>query len=300
MREISCEFTSNGTTCRGTLMLPVSDNPAPVIVMAHGFANIREARLPAFAGRFVDAGYAAFLFDYRSFGESDGDPRHLVHPWNQLDDWSAAIAYVQQHPEIDSDRLVLWGTSFSGGHVLKLAAERDDVTAVISQIPHVSGPATTMQAHPLTTITCTVAAFVDLVGSLVNRPFFSRITGKPGDRAAITGDDADAAYAALLPDGAPWENRVLSRSLLYVPFYSPRNSARKITAPTLVIGAAKDSVVPIGATWRAARRIPNVEFHALDADHFQPYLGEMFEENMMIQLDFLARNVPVVAGQRLP
>ena len=294
MREISCEFSSGGTTCRGALMLPDSEAPAPLIIMAHGFANIRHARLPAFAERFVNAGYAAFLFDYRSFGESDCEPRHLVHPWRQLDDWSAAIGYIKQRLEIDPTRMILWGTSFSGGHVLKLAAERDDLSAVISQVPHVSGPATTMQAHPLTTIKCTLAALLDFVGALAGKPFYSPITGQPGDRAAITGDNAPEAYAAMLPKGAPWKNRVLSRSFLYVPLYSPRNVARRITVPALMIGASRDSVVPVNAAWRMARRIPSAEFSVLDSDHFQPYSGDVFEENMAIQLDFLKRTVPAL------
>lgn len=292
MKQIDCAFQSDGTTCRGTLMLPETDAPAPAMVMAHGFAGIRAARLPAFAERFVNAGYAAFLFDYRTFGESDGEPRHLVDPWRQLGDWSAAISHVKQRPEIDASRLILWGTSFSGGHVLALAAERDDVAAVIAQVPHVSGPATALRAHPLTTLKCTIAALVDLAGGLINRPFYSRVTGRPGDRAAITGDDADAAFRALIPDGVRWDNRVLSRSFLYVPLYSPRDAARRISVPTLVIAAARDSVVPASAARRAARRIPSAEFRVLDANHFDAYSGDVFHENMRIQLDFLARHVP--------
>jgi pimeloyl-ACP methyl ester carboxylesterase len=272
-------------------MLPETDRP-PVIVMAHGFANVYAARLPEFASRFVEAGYAVFLFDYRTFGESEGKPRHLVHPWQQIEDWHAAIEHLKSRREIDSSRVALWGTSFSGGHVLKLAADRKDIAAVISQIPHVSGPATSLQAHPMTTIKCTLAAMIDLAGSVFGKPFYSAITGKPGDRAAITGDNAVESYSAMLPDGVCWENRVLSRSFLYVPMYSPRNSARKITAPTLIIGASRDSVVPVRAAWRASRRIPSAEFKLLDADHFQPYFGELFEQNAALQLDFLNRHLP--------
>jgi uncharacterized protein len=126
-----CHFQSEGSSCAGTLMLPSRSHAPPVIVMAHGFANVRQARLPAFAERFVKAGYAAFYFDYRTFGDSEGEPRHWVHPCRQLQDWEAAIRYVQSRPGVDSQRLVLWGTSFSGGHVLRLATRDQHVAAVL-------------------------------------------------------------------------------------------------------------------------------------------------------------------------
>lgn len=297
MNVTESHFQSNGLMCAGTLMVPESAKNPPVIVMAHGFANIRKARLPAFAERFVKAGYAAFLFDYRTFGDSEGEPRHWVHPWRQIQDWEAAIQYVRSLPEIDWQRIVLWGTSFSGGHVLHLVAQTDQITAVISQIPHVSGPATTLKAHPLTSLKCTLAGLLDLAGSLINRPFYSPVVGNPGECAAITGDNASEAYLNTLPDDANWENKVLSRSFLQVPLYSPRNGARQITAPTLVIVAAHDSVVSPSAAKRAARKIPQSTFHLLDCDHFEPYGGAHFEANMSLQLAFLREHVPVEQGE---
>ena len=293
MNIVDCCFQSHGTGCAGTLMLPDSSVPPPVIVMAHGFGNIRTARLPAFAERFVMAGYSAFLFDYRTFGDSDGEPRHLVHPGQQLDDWRAAIDYVRSRPDVDSERMILWGTSFSGGHVLKLASERDDFAAVISQMPHVSGPATSAMPHPLTIVKSTLAGLLDLAGSLVGRPYYRPIAGRPGECAGVTGDAALDGYWTMIPDDANWENKILSRSFLYVPFYSPRNEARRVTAPTLMIAAARDSVVPASAARRAARRIPDSRFHLLECNHFEPYFGDVFEKNIALQVEFLRTHAPV-------
>lgn len=295
MNTIESQFQSQGTTCVGTLMLPEEVELPPVVVMAHGFANIRKARLPAYAERFVEAGYAVFLFDYRTFGDSEGEPRHLVHPWKQIQDWEAAIEYVNGLPAVDSGRMVLWGTSFSGGHVLHIASRNDAFAAVISQIPHVSGPATALKAHPLTSLKCTVAGLLDLAGGLVNKPVYSPVVGQPGERAAITGNRAIEGYYALLPADANWDNRVRSKSFLYIPFYSPRNDAHRITAPTLVIAARHDSVVSTSAARRAALRIPGSTFRILDCNHFQPYVGEHFEQVVAMQLEFLREHVPVVS-----
>ena len=78
MRTIDRDFESRGTRCAGTLYLPDSAERPPVIVLAHGFGAERAWGLPAFAARFVEAGFASFLFDYRGFGDSDGEPRYHV------------------------------------------------------------------------------------------------------------------------------------------------------------------------------------------------------------------------------
>lgn len=293
VKIIECRFSSNELMCAGTLMLPEGTQPVPVIVMAHGFAAVRQARLPAFAERFVDNGYAAFLFDYRTFGDSEGEPRHWVHPNRQLQDWEAAIQYVRSRSEVDPERMVLWGTSFSGGHVLQLAARHPELAAVISQVPHVSGPGTLMRAHPWTMLKSALAGVLDLVSGLLNRPVYSPVIGEPGERAGVTGDRASEAYLKMLPADANWENKVLSRSFLYVPLYSPRRAARRIDVPVLVIGGRHDSIVPTSAARRAARRIPRGTFHLLECDHFGPYFGEHFEHNIALQLAFLREHVPV-------
>ena len=72
-------------------------------------------RLDAYAERFCAAGYACLVFDYRNFGDSEGQPRQLLDIGMQLADWAAAMAYAQTPGAIDQKRIGLWGTSFGGG-----------------------------------------------------------------------------------------------------------------------------------------------------------------------------------------
>jgi dienelactone hydrolase len=109
--------------------------------MAHGLGSDRRLRLPAYAERFVAEGYVVVVFDYRSFGASDGQPRRVVDVSRQLEDWRAALAWTRSRPGVDSDRIVAWGTSFAGGHVIALAGQGEPIAAIISQVPHVSGSA---------------------------------------------------------------------------------------------------------------------------------------------------------------
>ncbi len=285
-------FTSQGLRCAGTLMRPAKrSKKTPLILMAHGFAAERGFRLPAFAERFVAAGYAAFLFDYRNFGDSEGQPRHWVDPWRHHQDWRAALAYVQTLPGIDLDRIVLWGSSFSGGHVLQIASERPRIAAVISQVPHVDGLATLRQMPLGQVIKGTVAGLRDTVGRLFGRPHYVPVVGRPGSFAAMTTPETYDGWYAIVPEDSAWENRVLGRAFLGVPLFSPIRRAPRIAVPTLVIAGKDDSITPPAAAERTAARIPDAEFHCLDTNHFGPYVDPVFETNIALQLDFLQRRL---------
>jgi len=79
------------------------------------------------------------VFDYRHFGHSTGKPRHLIDIPKQLEDWNSALTYVRSRDDVNLERIGLFGTSFSGGHVIRVAAGDDKIWAVISQCPFTSG-----------------------------------------------------------------------------------------------------------------------------------------------------------------
>jgi dipeptidyl aminopeptidase/acylaminoacyl peptidase len=122
MEREDIEFRSDGVTCRGWLYLPDERRRVPSVVMAHGLSGVKEMDLPPFAERFAAAGLATLLFDYRTFGASDGEPRGQLFPHHQVEDCRNAISFLQDHPRVDAERIGAWGTSFSGGHVLHLGA----------------------------------------------------------------------------------------------------------------------------------------------------------------------------------
>ena len=127
---------SRGEQLAAYLYRPESPHgDVPCVVMAHGFSATRDDGLPAYAEAFRDAGFAVVLFDYRHFGASTGEPRQLLDIGRQHDDYRAVVAWARRLDGIDPDRIVLWGSSFSGGHVLAVAAGDPRVAAVISQAP---------------------------------------------------------------------------------------------------------------------------------------------------------------------
>ena len=132
--------TEDGVILRGWHYLP--DNRAgklPTIVMAHGFSAVKEMYLDHFAETFAQAGLASLVFDNRNFGASDGEPRQEIDPWRQVRDYRDAITYAETLPNTDGERIGIWGSSYSGGHVLVVGAIDRRVKCVVSQVPLISG-----------------------------------------------------------------------------------------------------------------------------------------------------------------
>lgn len=147
MQRHDVQFTSEGTTVRGWLYLPEGTGPFPAVVLAGGWCYVREIVMPSYAESFAAAGIAALVFDYRRLGVSEGEPRQHLDPWDQVRDYRSALSFLERREDIDAGRLGAWGISYSGGHVLILAATDPRVRCVVSQIPVVDGYANMLRVH---------------------------------------------------------------------------------------------------------------------------------------------------------
>src|SRR5215469_658541 len=134
------EFNAEGVILRGWLYVPeILPGATPAIVMAHGFSAVKEMYLDRYAEVFSAAGLAVLVFDNRNFGASDGEPRDEIDPWQQVRDYRHAITWLQRQPHINPERIGVWGSSYSGGHVLVLGAIDRRIKCVVSQVPLTSG-----------------------------------------------------------------------------------------------------------------------------------------------------------------
>jgi len=147
MQPVDVDFESAGTTIRAHLYLPADPGPHPVVVMAGGWCYVKELVQPEYARVFAAAGVAALVFDYRGFGTSDGEPRQHVDPWAQIEDYKNAISWAETRRDLDPKRIGIWGISYSGGHVLVVAATDPRVQCVVSNIPVVDGWRTMQSVH---------------------------------------------------------------------------------------------------------------------------------------------------------
>lgn len=291
MKKIEREsivFDSGGQWCSGWYYRALQERAA-CVVLAHGFASVKEMGLDAYAERFHQAGYHVLVFDYRYFGESQGLPRQMLDIRSQIKDWHAAVAFARSIPGVDEKKIVLWGTSLSGGHVAHVASRDPDIAAVISQVPHMSGLASALLQGPRQMIRLSFAAFADYMGRAFGRsPRYIDIFGPEGALAAMTGPGEFEGAERLFPDGIAVDRRVAARFAFPLLGYSPGRRAGKVRAPWLVQVALKDITVPSVPAMKAAQAAPEATLMTYDHGHFDSYVGQGFDRFVRDQLTFLA------------
>lgn len=268
-----------------------------MIVMAHGLGAVKTLRLGAFAERFQAAGYACLVFDYRYFGDSEGQPRELLSIARQREDWQAALRFVRSLPEVDSSRVVLWGSSFGGGHVIATAAVDHEVVAAIAQCPFTDGLASVLQIAPRESARLILAGAKDRLAQLAARePVRVKVAARPGELGLMNDpEEVETVLALLEASGlteADYRNEVPARIALGIAFDAPGRKAGQIQCPILFCVCDADTVAPAKATLRHAAKAPHGEIMRYPAGHFDIYMGDQFEQVVTDQLAFLRTHVP--------
>jgi pimeloyl-ACP methyl ester carboxylesterase len=272
------------------------------VIMAGGFAVTKEPATDLFARRFNDAGFTVLAFDYRRLGESGGQPRQVVRLKEELADWQAAIEFAPTLPGVDRTRLVVWGFSLSGGHVLRVAAGNPALAAAIAQTPLADGAVATRNAarhqRPVALLRLTGRGVLDALGGLVGRrPKLVPLVGEPGTVAVLTTPDALDGDRALNPDNRypDWQQAAAARSALRLGFYRPGRAASRVRCPLLVLACDEDQSALPGPAVRAARRAPHAELVRLPGGHYAPFL-DAHEQAVDAELAFLRRHLPEPQG----
>lgn len=285
-------FPSGDGRCAAWLWRPEGDGPHPLVVMAHGFSATRDLRLDAYAERFAAAGLGVLLFDYRHFGASPGEPRQLLDIGRQHEDYRSAVAYARGLDWTDAERIALFGSSFSGGHVVAVGAQDRRIAAIVAQCPFQDGLATLPKLGVVNALRLTVHGLRDQVGALLGRPpHYVPAVGAPGSVAVMTTPDAEPGFRALLPPDTRWENRVAARIALRVGLYRPGRAAARLGCPGLWCVCDDDSLAPAEATVACAERALRGEVRRYAAGHFDIYVGDLFERAVADQTEFLVHHL---------
>lgn len=286
------DFISHGTRCAGWLYRPDGPLKPPVVVMAHGLAAERTFRLTAFAERFAENAMAVFAFDYRNFGDSDGAPRNLVSPRRHLQDWKSAIDHVRTLEGIDRERIALWGSSFSGGHIIVIAARDPGISAIISQVPFVDGASFATHMGLKYVAQAIGAGLKDVLQMVTFRGRYKvPVVGDPDEFAVLNTPECKAGYLAIVPQESGWKNECPSAFLITCGLYRPTTYAKRVQCPALVMLAEKDSLFPPESIKKAAEKMKNSEVVPLPIGHFDIYLGEHHEQAVRRQVDFLKKHL---------
>ena len=280
-------FTGVGTAYDGAAGRPVA-------VMAHGLGGTKDSGLEPFAAGLAEAGLDVLAFDYRGFGASGGTPRQHASMAGQLEDYRAAMTAAARLPGVDPNRLVLWGVSLAGGHVLAAGAGRDDVAAIISLTPLVDGRAAArlaMKHHrPTAILRSTGAGIRSRVASLRGgEPVLMPVVARPGELGALTLPGHYESYTALA--GPTWRNEIDASVGLELGSHRPAKQAKSVRSPLLVQIADFDRSAPPHAAAKAAEA-GRAEVRHYPCDHFDVWPGrDWFEPVLAHQVHVLRRHL---------
>ncbi|WP_405598078.1 MULTISPECIES: alpha/beta hydrolase [unclassified Streptomyces] len=298
MREIT--FLSGKDQCSAWHLPAAGDEfegagGRPCVVMAPSFGGTRDGGLRTYAEGLAAAGLDVLLFDYRGFGGSTGTPRQDVSFLRQRQDYHAAVAAARQLPGIDPARIVLWGNSYAGGHVVAVAARDQRAAAVISMTPAMDGISVIRQlarnGGPFHLVRATANGLRDALRAVTGRaPHLVPVGGEPGSNAILVQKGVLQAYAAVAGPG--WRNEVCARTALQVAFNRPIRSISRVACPLLIQAGTHDQLVPPAPARRAAAKAGSrAQLVEYPIDHLDVYSGSVQANALADQLDFLRRTL---------
>jgi cephalosporin-C deacetylase-like acetyl esterase len=304
--RIDVEFPDHeGVTLRGWLYPGAvgGTTPGPGLVMAHGFSATKEMGLGPFAEQFAAAGVTVLVYDHRGLGESDGAPRQLVDPYLQARGYRAAIDWLSARPEVDDDRVGIWGSSFSGGDVLVVGAVDRRVRAVVANVPLAGFPGV-----DYTDPASDAGAFAALRDALDDPagPGTAAAAVEPaGPLAPVDAPGNDLPVVMPQPEsrewflrvGGPsshWENRVwLGRAPEGAPAFDPGLAVAHIApTPLLMVVASADTLAATDIALAAYERAGDPkQLELVEGHHFVDYDGDAFTHVARVMTDFLVTNL---------
>jgi uncharacterized protein len=281
-------FPSKGLKCAAWYYVPknlAAGEKRPTIVMAHGWTATKEMYLDNFASKFADAGFVVLVFDYRFLGGSEGEPRGQVIWYEQTEDYQNAITWATMQPEADPQRIGLWGSSYSGGHVLYVAAYDKRVKALVSQVPFVYGwprlqrfvPAEQMQGF-----------FEWLIHDRAERAMkgtvnYIAVVAPSGEPSSLPTKESYEWFTEASKRAPKWINKVTIESIEKLIQYNPAADIRAISpAALLMIVASNDTIVPTDQEIEVYERalepkslvvVPGAHFEAYEGPKHQQFAG---------------------------
>ncbi len=292
-----------GVSLRGWLYLPTTAGaPCAGVVMAHGFSATKEMALDAYATVFCEAGLAVLVYDHRCLGASDGEPRQVINPWAQARDYRYALGWLAARPEVDRDRIGLWGSSFSGGQVLVLGAVDDRVRAVVANVPfagigrdYADAVAVAVRFAALREALCDLsgAGPADSTAPPMGPLAVVHEPGESADTQVFLGQPESSEWflAAGGAAGTGWQNQVWLRSIVgNEPAFDPGVAVAHLRAPVLFVVATQDIVASTEAAVAAFDRAPEPkELVMIEGHHFTPYSGPACVQASEAARDFFLR-----------
>ncbi|HEY4006431.1 MAG TPA: alpha/beta hydrolase [Pseudonocardia sp.] len=288
MAREDIEFTAQGTTLRGWFYPPEGSagGEAPCVVLQHGFAAVKEMWLDRYAEVFADAGLGVLVYDHPGFGASDavpGSPRQEIDPWQQIRFIQHAITYAASRPDVDAERIGLWGSSYGAANAYVTAAIDRRVKAIVGQVPAISGSRHFRELVRIDNWAGMDAMFAAERQSIAagGEPTMIPVVAEdPTAVAALPTPDSHQWFTATSQERAPsWRNEVTLLTMEFFRGYEPGKYVPLIAPTPLLMVLAPNDRLAAGelatAAYETAAHPKKLEL--VPGGHFDAYTGSGFE-----------------------
>jgi len=128
-------FNSEGAKLVGNLYLPPNFDKSKkytAIVVSGSWTTVKEQMAGLYAEKLANEGFITLAFDFRNFGESEGEPRFYESPELKKTDIRNAITYLKKRPEVDDSKIGAFGVCAGAMYTLMAASEDDRIQSVVT------------------------------------------------------------------------------------------------------------------------------------------------------------------------
>ncbi|MEX0287991.1 MAG: alpha/beta fold hydrolase [Flavobacteriaceae bacterium] len=128
-------FRSEGLELAGHLYYPsdfTEGKEYPALVISGSWTTVKEQMAGLYAEKLSEKGFITLAFDFRNFGESEGNPRYFESPSLKKVDIENAVEYLESLPEVSNSKIGAFGVCAGAMYTVMAAAEDDKIKAVVT------------------------------------------------------------------------------------------------------------------------------------------------------------------------
>jgi pimeloyl-ACP methyl ester carboxylesterase len=300
MEENKVGFYSGGQRLAGILFLPDGAKDCTAgIVLCQGYTGTKELFLPLLAQRFCSAGYPCLIFDYRGWGESEGE-RGRLFPREQMEDIRNAMTFLGTHEMVDPERMGLYGTSFGGANVIAVAAMDERVRCIVACLPIGSGRRWLRSLRRL----WEWREFLQLVDEDRRNRVVSGESRKVDAFDVVPPEPAiQEAMVEAIKEGILSKDEITLESAEAIMDFSPQDVVAQLSPrPILLMHAGNDNLVSPEESEILYKLAGDPKELVIipGATHVDFYLSDAFNQVTSISLDWFRRHLPLHDGDSGP
>jgi pimeloyl-ACP methyl ester carboxylesterase len=292
MEEKKVEFYSGGQKLAGILFVPDEARERTAgIVLCQGYTGTKELFLPLLAQRFCSGEYACLVFDYRGWGESEGEKSRLF-PHEQVEDIRNAMTFLGTHEMVDPERIGLYGTSLGGANVVTVGAIDKRVRCIVASLPIGSGKRWLRSLRRL----WEWRDFLQLVDEDRRNRVITGESRKVGAFDVVPPEPAiQEAMVEAIKEGILSEDEITLESAEAIMDYSPQDVVARLSPrPILLIHAGNDNLVSSEESESLYEFAGDPKELVIipGATHVDFYLGDAFNQVASVSLEWFRRHLP--------